>query len=455
MKTLYLDCFAGIAGDMFLGALLDLGADRAAFENELRKLNLPGYALSVERVRRGGFAGTDVHVLTEEEGHDHHHDHGHEDSHEHCHHHDHGHEHHCHEEPCCKEHHEHVHEHEEHDHVHSHHHVHRGLKEIREIITNSALSSHVKEQTLSAFQLLAEAEGSVHGISPEEVHFHEVGAIDSIVDITGAFILLELLGIEKVCASPVNVGSGTVRCAHGIMPVPAPATARLLEGIPVFANGEPMERTTPTGALLLRQLVSSFGAAPAGVIRATGYGFGDRQSDLPNMLRVTLIDEGASEGRPYSSGAVAVLETNIDDMNPQDYQNLEELLFENGALDVFFTSIMMKKMRPAVRLTCVAPLDQREKLGEIVLRNSSSIGIRWSEVSRMTLRRKIVPFESSLGVVAMKLSSWGSEVIRATPEYEDVRRIAREKDVPVSEVRQIVLNEYHAAERAEGETHHE
>ncbi len=433
MRTLYLDCFAGIAGDMFLGALLDLGVDKEEFKKKMRSLNLDGFEISAERVRRSGFMGTDVKVIAEDARDDEHKHHRRDDGHEHHHHDEHEHHHHD-----GSEHH--------HEHEHSHHHVHRGLHEIREIIENSPLSEKVRERSLNAFALLAEAEGSVHGISPEEVHFHEVGAVDSIADIVGSFVLLEMLGVDRVCASAVNVGSGTVKCMHGVLPVPAPATARLLEGIPVFSRGEPMERTTPTGALLLRVLADSFGLAPDGKILATGYGFGDRESDLPNMLRAVLIDEAGKTELPYSVGKVAVMETNIDDMNPQDYQDLEDRLFAAGALDVFFTSIMMKKMRPAVRLTCIAPLEKRETLGEIILRYSSSIGVRWSESSRMTLRRRIQPFESSFGTVAMKLSSWGDEVVRVTPEYDDLRRIAQTEGVALNELRTKILSEFNAKE---------
>ena len=205
-----------------------------------------------------------------------------------------------------------------------------------------------------------------------------------------------------------------------------------------------MERTTPTGALLLRVLADSFGAPPDGIVLGTGYGFGDRESDLPNLLRVTLYEEAAAVNAPYSSGRVVVMETNIDDMNPQDYQVLEERLFAGGALDVFFTPILMKKMRPAVRLTCIAPVNKSETLGEIVLKNSTSIGVRWSEVNRMTLRRTVVDFESSLGKVSLKVSRWGDEPIRVTAEYDDLRRLSREKGLPIGDIRAAVLAEYAA-----------
>lgn len=410
MKTLYIDCFAGIAGDMFMGAMLDLGVPFDEFRGKMNGLRLPEFELEARRLRRGGFVGTDARVIVRAPA-------GHDDD---AHHH-------------------------EHDHGGPHaHHGHRGLRDIEAIIASSDLSERVKERSLRAFRLLAEAEGAVHGISPDEVHFHEVGAVDSIVDITGAFVLLEMAGIDRVCASAVNTGCGTVECAHGIMPVPAPATARLLTGVPVFSRGVPMERTTPTGALLLRVLADSFGAPPSGVILGTGYGFGDRESDLPNLLRVTLYDEVPRAQLPYSQGRVAVMETNIDDMNPQDYQILAERLFEAGSLDVFFTPILMKKMRPAVRLTCVAPLGEREKLGEIILKHSTSIGLRWSEVDRMTLRRELKTFSSSFGEVRVKVSRWGDETVHVTAEYEDLKRLSREHGVPLGELRTAILGEFAA-----------
>jgi uncharacterized protein (TIGR00299 family) protein len=411
MKTLYLDCYSGIAGDMLLGALLDLGLDQELFKKTIAGLHIGDFDVAISRIRKNGFMGTDVKV------HDHHNydeDHNHDHNHEHDH------------------------------HVHEHHHFHRGFNEIADILEKSSLSETVKKRSLNAFRLLGEAEASIHGLTLEEMHFHEVGAVDSIVDIVGAFVLLEMLHADRVCASPVNVGAGTVECMHGVVPVPAPATARLLEGIPMFSKGEPMERTTPTGALLLKSLCSAFGPMPAGTIRATGYGFGDRESDLPNMLRAVLIDEDGMENSPYSTGAVAVMETNVDDMNPQDYQMLSELLFKSGALDVFFTPILMKKMRPAVRITCIAPLDKREQLGKIMLRHSTTIGVRWTETSRMTLHRKIVSFKSSLGTVSMKVSSWGSEVFHVTPEYEDLRALSQQKGIPLDQLRVAVLSEFNA-----------
>ncbi|MGI6075914.1 MAG: nickel pincer cofactor biosynthesis protein LarC [Pyramidobacter sp.] len=421
MRTLYLDCSSGIAGDMFLGALLDLGLDTAVFKDRMAALGLSEFEIQVNRAPKFGFMGTDVKVA-DLSAHEHHHDHG-DDHDEGDHHHEHHHDHH-------------------------HNHVHRGFNEIKEIIGRSGLSEEVKTRSIEAFKLLGEAEASVHGVTLDEIHFHEMGAVDSIVDIVGAFVLLEMLKVDRVCASSVNVGSGTVKCAHGIMPVPAPATARLLENVPVFSLGEPMERTTPTGAVLLKTLCRSFGPLPAGVIKATGFGFGDHESDLPNMLRAMVIEESENRKLPYSAGKTVVMETNVDDMNPQDYQELSTRLFEAGALDVFFTPIFMKKMRPAVRITCIATPEKREALGEIILRYSATIGLRWDEVNRMTLRRKIVSFESSYGKVAMKLAFWDDEVLHVTPEFEDLRALSRKLNIPVSDLRTAILCEYRSGQRS-------
>ena len=325
MKTLYLDCFAGIAGDMFLGALLDLGLDRKTFLETMESIVLfpggghdhdhdhhhdhhdhhhhhgPGaddrLKISISRGSRGGIAGTKVSILNLED------------------------------------------------------HPHRGLSDVLAIIGASPLSPRVKEQSAAAFRLLAEAEAKVHGTTPEDVHFHEVGAIDSIADIIGAFVLVEMAGIEKTVSSPLNVGSGTIKCAHGILPVPAPATMELLEGIPVYAEGAPMERVTPTGALLVRCLAGEFGPLPAGKVLASGKGLGDRDSDIPNMVRAVIVDTpGSGGGDVFRRDRGVVLETNIDDMNPQYYGPVMQRLFAEGALDVWATPMIMKKGRPGYQL---------------------------------------------------------------------------------------------------------
>ena len=292
MKTLYLDCFAGIAGDMLIGALLGLLPAPERFRAEMRRLTLlpeDSYELVIERGMKNGIAGTNFDVRTHE------------------------------------------------------HHPHRGLHEIEEIVGGSALSDRVRRESLRAFALLAEAEAQVHGTTPDKIHFHEVGAIDSIVDIVGAFVLMELLDWPRVLCSPLNVGSGTVTCAHGVLPVPAPATALLLRGLPIFSRGAPMERTTPTGALLARTLASAFCSIPAGSVIASSFGLGNRDSeDMPNVLRVLLMEAG-QEDEGLMHERLALLECNIDDMNPQDFEPVSGRLFEAGALDVWTEPIYMKK----------------------------------------------------------------------------------------------------------------
>ncbi|MDD4836754.1 MAG: nickel pincer cofactor biosynthesis protein LarC, partial [Dethiosulfovibrio sp.] len=335
MKTLYLDCFAGIAGDMFLGAIIDLGLFPVEdFIDAMKGLALDGYSISVEKGIRKGIAGTDIKVIEEDHNH-----------------------------------------HDEDHHHHHHHHHHRHLSDIIAILDRSTLPEEVRSRSALAFRLLAEAEAEVHGTDAQSIHFHEVGAIDSIVDVVGGFMAVHMAGIDRVYSSPINVGSGTVKCAHGVMPVPAPATAKLLTGMPIVSQGDPIERTTPTGALILKVLCDSFGTMPSGTIKATGHGLGDKDTDLPNLLRVTLIEEGIAD-TPWIPGQASVLEANLDDMNPQDLPIAMDHLFKAGAWDVFFTPITMKKNRPGVRITCVGPVEQEEKLAETILKHTTSIGVR-------------------------------------------------------------------------------
>jgi uncharacterized protein (TIGR00299 family) protein len=284
---LYLDCFSGISGDMFLGAMLDLGLDQKEFLAELKKLPLHDYKVEIKKSLKGGITGTDVFIKTHE------------------------------------------------------HHPHRGLKQIHEIIDGSELKPKVKQKSKEAFYKLAVAEGGIHGKPPEEIHFHEVGAMDSIVDIVGACILMDMLDPCKVYASTVNVGSGTVKCAHGILPVPAPATMELLKGVPVYAGDEPGEFTTPTGALLLSMFVDEFVTMPSGIPEKSGYGLGKTDRKSPNVLRAVLLKEHRSISHVYTTGLerdiITILEANVDDMNPEIYEEVMESLFQKGAVDVFLT----------------------------------------------------------------------------------------------------------------------
>lgn len=393
MKTLYLDCFAGIAGDMLVSALFELIPNPDRFRAELAKmtkLTSEDYRIDFEKAEKAGITGTRFLVHTHE------------------------------------------------------HHPHRGLKEIEEIINTSTLSTRIQREAMRAFSLLAEAEAAVHGTTPDKIHFHEVGAIDSILDIVGAFILIDLLGWPKVLASPINVGSGTVKCAHGVLPVPAPATERLLRGLPICSRGEPMERTTPTGALLVRCLVDAFCDVPAGTLLTSGYGLGTRDSDIPNVLRVLLMDsEAPGKGEPaeVDRDRVALLESNIDDMNPQDYELASERLFEAGALDVWLESIAMKKGRPGVKLCCLCVPDKAEEMSVLILKNSTTQGVRKTTVDRVKLCYKIEEAATSLGTLRVKTAFMGDKPLRRTPEYDDLKRLALEHGLSLPRIRSRVAEE--------------
>ena len=354
MKTLYLDIFSGIAGDMFIGALLDLGVDLHELERELKKLKVDGYHLHVSRQQKSSISGVkfDVHLEDQHShghGHGHDHDHGHEHSHDHGHKHDHGHSH------------EQEHEDHHHDHPHEHAHSHganRDFSQIKELISRSELSPWVKKKSLAVFQRIAVAEGKIHGVPPGEVHFHEVGAVDSIVDIVGAAIALELLGKPRILASRVVEGTGWIDCAHGRFPVPAPATLAILgeAGIGITQCDEPNEMVTPTGAALLAELAERFGPMESLVAEKIGFGLGNRENKTrPNVLRAVLGEESqaavsgqASSGSNWETSRMAVLEANLDDCTGQILGNFMELAMAAGALDVYYTPVQMKKNRPGV-----------------------------------------------------------------------------------------------------------
>ncbi|MBQ6973055.1 MAG: nickel pincer cofactor biosynthesis protein LarC [Synergistaceae bacterium] len=403
MKTLYLDCFAGISGDMFIGALLNLVRDPEILRDGIRKvtaLDPSEYELVIERPTRNGLAGINFDVHT----------HGH---HEHDHHHGHEHE----------------------------HHHHRHLADIEAMISGSGLSQRVKRETLRAFSLLAEAEAHVHGTTPDKIHFHEVGAVDSIIDITGAFILMEALNWPRVICSTVNTGSGTVKCAHGILPVPAPAAEYLLHGLPVFSAGSPMERTTPTGALLVKILADGFGNIPSGKITASGFGFGNRESDdMPNALRAMMI-ETAGEMGGFVREKLTLIECNIDDMNPQDYEPVCGKLFEAGALDVWTENISMKKGRPGVKFCCLTIPDEAVNMSRIILTNTTTQGVRLKDYDRLRLKWKVEEADTSLGKIRVKVTELDGETLRVIPEYEDVKAVAVHHNIPMWEARSLILRE--------------
>ena len=447
MKILYLDIFSGIAGDMFIAALLDLGVDAKKLERELKKLKLDGYHLHISRQQKSSIAGVkfDVH-LAHEHGHAHTHD-GHEHSHEHGHHHEHHHHNHPHDHS--HEHH-HDHAHEEHDHESQ-----RNFADIKKIISRSQLSAWVKQKSIAVFARIAEAEGKIHGLPPNEVHFHEVGAVDSIVDIVGAAIALELLGKPRVFASPVVEGTGWIQCAHGRFPVPAPATLAILgaRGIGITQCNEPHELVTPTGAALLAEFVESFGAMENLVAEKIGFGLGTRENKTrPNVLRAVLgtgdkcrvtsdtkraSAQSLSPATRHSSlldwetDRIAVLETNLDDCTGEILGAFVETALSAGALDVFHTPIQMKKNRPGVLLTVLCAEIDADKFSEMILRETTAFGVRKTIAERRKLRREFAEVKTAFGKVTVKIGRLGGKVVQAAPEFESAKKLAAQKKVPV------------------------
>jgi uncharacterized protein (TIGR00299 family) protein len=415
---LYYDCFAGISGDMHLAALVDCGVPEDHLRGELARLGLAGWSLRFTRDSRKGISGTRADV--DVEGPSRAHDHGH--AHDGVHH--------------------------EHDHGHggAPGHGHRSWADIRALITGSGLSGPVKARSLGIFQRLAEAEASVHGAAVDDVRFHEVGAVDSIVDIVGAAVCLEYLKPDRVLCSTVELGSGFVRCQHGLLPVPAPATARLLTGVPVRSGTVPFEMTTPTGAAILAASVHAFTDDKRFTLRKTAYGIGHRDTEIPNVLRVFLAEAAAeapgsrAEG-PAPEGEACLLECNIDDMNPEMYGHVSELLFSAGASDVYFTPIIMKKSRPAVMLSVLSGAAEEGALADIILRETTTFGLRRVAVGKVALERETRTVTTSLGDVRVKSALRDGRRIKAKPEYEDCRRIALELNMPLRDVYETVLRE--------------
>ena len=416
MKTLYLDIFSGISGDMFLGAMIDLGVDATALEAELAKLNLDGYQLHVSRKTKANIEGVkfDVHLLPVKGG-EHSHEHGHSHSHSHD---DNG--------------------------GHSHE---RNFADIQSLINASALSAWVKEKSIAVFRRVAVAEGKVHGMPPDEVHFHEVGAVDSIVDIVGGCIALELLGKPRVLAAPVTEGTGWVDCAHGRFPVPTAATLEILgaRGVVVNQCDEPHELVTPTGAALLAEFAESFGLMRGVTPERIGYGLGTRDMNTrPNVLRAVLGQaEAATEAKPldWERDTVTVIETNLDDINAEHLGHFVETVLEAGALDVFHTPIQMKKNRPGVMLTVLCAEADADRFSEMILRETTALGVRRHAADRRKLRREVVTVETPLGQVRVKLGRLNGELVQAAPEYESCRAVAAKAGVPLKAV-------YAAAQKA-------
>lgn len=440
MKTLFFDAFAGISGDMTLGALVDLGVPFEFLKSELSKLGLDGYELSTRRVSRAAIDCAKVDVRLAGEPDHHHPDHHHHDDHHHGHHHGHHHDDHHHD-----------HHHDDH-HRHDHPHNHRGLTDIAEIIHRSSLSERIKSRAIAIFAGLAEAEGKVHGIPAEKVHFHEVGATDAIVDIVGACIGFEFLEIERFVAAPLRVGHGFVTCAHGNYPIPAPGTAELLKGIPFFAGDTPGEFTTPTGAAIVAALCTDFSRSPEISVEKIGYGAGNRDfPTLPNALRLMI---GHSESRQTDSGferdAVTVLEATVDDQTAEELGFAMERWMDAGALDVFFTGIQMKKNRPGTLITLLCRPTDEKIFSECLLRDTTTLGIRVSTSERRLLDRKIVPVETEFGPIRLKIAGNGV-FLKFHPEYEDCREAALKNHVPLREIQAAVLRAYEKQQTPDGQ----
>ena len=399
MKAIYLDCISGISGNMFLGACLQAGVPATYLVQELNKLSLSDkYEVKIDNVDKNGIAAVyvDVNIL---------------DHHDHEHHHD-----------------------NEHHHEHGHHH--RNMSDIRQIISQSTLSENVKNTALSIFEKLAVAEGKVHNRPAEEVNFHEVGAVDSIVDIVGCAICIEYLEIEKVFVSKINVGSGFVKCAHGLMPVPAPATAELLKGYITYHNSVEKELTTPTGAAIIATLAQYSDNQPTEFsIEKIAYGAGTYDLVIPNVLRIYLGEYNGRKDRQ-----LMILEANIDDMNPQIYGYLYDKLLDHGSLDVWTTPIFMKKNRPAYMLSVLIDEAHEAICTKIIFEETTTIGLRVINVDRrIEAVRRMSRVETAYGEVRCKVSAYDGKIVSITPEYEDCRKLAESKKVPIKAVWQDAL----------------
>ena len=399
MKLLRFDSVGGASGNMLLGALIGLGVDRDRLAELLQTLPIEAFSLDVSEVTRFGQRGLHVEVVVSDK-----------------------------------------------------HHPHRGLDDIRKIIAQGKLGERTRALALATFQRLAEAEAAVHGTTPEAVHFHEVGAMDAIIDIVGACACLELLGIDAVQCSALPVGTGTVEAAHGVLPLPVPATAILLKDVPVTPTELPFALVTPTGAALLTTWLDLLpaGVGEGGAIRGVATGFGTRElPDRPNALRVMLLESAGKEIDDVDGDTCRVLECNVDDMSPELVGSLYERLRAAGALDVFTTPVQMKKQRPGVLLTVLCSEDQREALLEIIFTESTTFGVREYPVSRSTLERELIPVETPYGTVNVKVGRWKGRVVTRAPEYEDCVAAAKANDAPVKVVYEVAVKSLERLENSD------
>jgi len=444
MRIAYLDCFSGMSGDMFLGALVDAGVPAKLFEDTVAALNI-GARLEISRVNRSGIGATKVDVFVNGEkelprevfaeqqtrAHKHEHEHGHK----------HG--------PEQVELREHNYSQSGHEGTragapapHGHEHG-RGLNEIREIIRKAGISDGAKRTAIAIFEALGAAEAKIHNTDVERVHFHEVGAVDAMVDIVCAAVGAEALGVDEIVCSPLNVGGGTVKCAHGVLPVPVPATVELLQGAPVYSSGIQVELVTPTGAAIVKTLVKRFAPFPAMTIEKSGYGAGSRDfAGHPNVVRLTIGESQAVFAQNTSQETITVLEANLDDLNPQVFGYVVERLLEAGALDTFALPVQMKKHRPGILLTVLSKPEDAPRLTQIIFTETSTLGVRRREEQRQTLARKWVNVVTRWGDVRLKIASMNGTITNYAPEYEDCKKIAAENHVPLKSVMNEAMEAY-------------
>lgn len=382
MKIVYFDCFAGASGDMILGSLMDAGLSLETLKSELTKLRLTHYDLQVTSVTKRGISGSQALVQIDDR---------------------------------------------------HHHHHHRHLQDIENIIQKSDLDETVKRRSIRIFHRLAEAEAKVHQTTVDHIHFHEVGAMDAIIDVVGSVAGLVALGVGRIYCSPLHVGCGTVECAHGTLPVPAPATAELIKGKPVYSTGVQGELLTPTGAAILTTLASGFGPMPPMTVETIGYGAGTSEPAIPNLLRL-IIGESSEEIEGYELERVAVAETNIDDMNPQIYDYLIQKMLDMGALDVFLVPMQMKKNRPGTLVTVICAPERIGEFADFLMRETTTIGLRWRIDNRIKAHRSIKEVSTLYGPIKVKIAEVNGSIINVTPEYEDCKRLALEKKVPLKEI---------------------
>jgi pyridinium-3,5-bisthiocarboxylic acid mononucleotide nickel chelatase len=440
MRIAYLDCFSGISGDMFLGALVDAGVSPKLLEDTVAALDI-GARLEVSRVIRSGISATKVDVYADGEKdmprealqeQDHRHGHSHGEDHQHKHEHEHSQ----------------TDSHEHHEHSRGHG---RSLTKIRAIIEKAAISSTAKAAAIHMFEALGEAEAEIHNTTIEEIHFHEVGAVDAMVDIVCAAVGAESLAVEEWVCSPLNVGGGTVKCAHGILPVPAPATLKLLRDAPVYSSSPQVELVTPTGAAIVKTLNVRFASFPAMKVEKAGYGAGTREfPQHPNLLRLT-IGESMADGSNASPGTsnekVTVLEANLDDLSPQVLAYAMERLLAEGALDVFSVPVQMKKSRPGALLTVLAKVEDADRLTKVIFAETTTLGVRRRQEQRQTLSRRWESVDTTWGPVRIKIANMNGAVSNYAPEYEDCRSLAEAKHVPLRTVMQEAIQQYLRHER--------